>query len=73
VQLHVLLQRHEFSTLTLLDLFTHPSPVALADYLTGVASVEKTKRVARFAVVSGGFDAKQTDFPGRHRQRMARH
>ncbi|WP_252363957.1 acyl carrier protein, partial [Escherichia coli] len=30
VQLHVLLQRHEFSTLTLLDLFTHPSPAALA-------------------------------------------
>jgi yersiniabactin nonribosomal peptide synthetase len=33
VQLHVLLQRHEFATLTLLDLFTHPSPVALANYL----------------------------------------
>lgn len=44
VQLHVLLQRHEFSTLTLLDLFTHPSPAALADYLTGIASVEKTQR-----------------------------
>ena len=44
VQLHVLLQRHEFSTLTLLDLFTHPSPAALADYLAGVATVEKTKR-----------------------------
>ena len=35
VQLHVLLQRHEFSTLTLLDLFTHPSPAALADYRHG--------------------------------------
>ncbi|STT55330.1 irp2 [Klebsiella pneumoniae] len=44
VQLHVLLQRHEFSTLTLLDLFTPPSPAALADYLAGVATVEKTKR-----------------------------
>ncbi|HHU7287114.1 TPA: acyl carrier protein, partial [Escherichia coli] len=44
VQLHVLLQRHEFSTLTLLDLFTHPSPAALAAYLTSVATVEKTKR-----------------------------
>lgn len=44
VQLHVLLQRHEFSTLTLLDLFTHPSPAALADYLAGVTTVEKTKR-----------------------------
>ncbi|CDK54079.1 iron aquisition yersiniabactin synthesis enzyme (Irp2) [Escherichia coli IS5] len=44
VQLHVLLQRHEFSTLTLLDLFTHPSPAALADYLAGVATVEKTQR-----------------------------
>lgn len=43
VQLHVLLQRHEFSTLTLLDLFTHSSPAALADYLAGVASAEKTK------------------------------
>ncbi len=45
VQLHVLLQRHEFATLTLLDLFTHPSPVALANYLAGVALEEKTKRV----------------------------
>lgn len=44
VQLHVLLQRHEFSTLTLLDLFTHPSPAATAAYLTSVATVEKTKR-----------------------------
>ncbi|HGX5815895.1 TPA: amino acid adenylation domain-containing protein [Salmonella enterica subsp. enterica serovar Infantis] len=43
VQLHILLQRHEFSTLTLLDLFTHPSPAALADYLAGVVTVEKTK------------------------------
>lgn len=42
VQLHVLLQRHEFSTLTLLDLFTHPSPAALI--ICGVATVEKTQR-----------------------------
>lgn len=45
VQLHVLLQRHEFAALTLLDLFTHPSPVALANYLAGVALEEQTKRV----------------------------
>lgn len=64
VQLHVLLQRHEFSTLTLLDLFTHPSPAALADYLAGVATVEKKQNdLALFAVVSGGYSAKQTDFP----------
>ena len=44
VQLHVLLQRHEFSTLTLLDLFTHSSPAALAEYLTGVAMEEKAPR-----------------------------
>lgn len=44
VQLHVLLQRREFSTLTLLGLFTHPSPATLADYLAGVATVEKIKR-----------------------------
>lgn len=44
VQLHVLLQRHEFSTLTLLDLFTHSSPAALAEYLAGVAMEEKAPR-----------------------------
>ncbi|ECA1950217.1 amino acid adenylation domain-containing protein [Salmonella enterica subsp. enterica serovar Virchow] len=42
VQLHVALQRHHYSTLTLLDLFTHPSPSALADYLAGAAAPEKT-------------------------------
>ncbi|EHD21425.1 MULTISPECIES: non-ribosomal peptide synthetase [Brenneria] len=44
VQLHILLQRHKYPALTLLDLFTHPSPAALADYLAGAATVEKTKR-----------------------------
>ncbi len=63
VQLHVLLQRHEFSTLTLLDLFTHPSPAARPIIWPASPRWRKQNDLALFAVVSGGYSAKQTDFP----------
>ncbi|EMH4161711.1 amino acid adenylation domain-containing protein [Pluralibacter gergoviae] len=44
VQLHIVLQQQSFPSLTLVDLFSYPSPAALAAFLTGRAAQEKNSR-----------------------------
>jgi len=60
VQLHIQLQRYTFPTLTLLDLFTHSSPVALTHWLFVPTMQKKTRHPVRFYVTNDGCTASRT-------------